>query len=272
MAGPLARPMLNTPALLDPDAAAVIAELQSRGVTLTAPQTAAIDEFFSGGRTAGWLANLRRLYLPVWNNASPNALDWIARGSGTFVGGGTFAASYYQPNGTDAYLLDNAAADTHITSTDLFFGTLILTSPSGTFRSFMGLGTGSTNTIIQNSTPASTTFTAAGVGSAGLVEATVAQNVGIFSVAFDGATRRMKVRQASGNSTLGTNAIASSNPVPSWGFAIGARQTSAGTFQLFTDSRIGAAFISRDGGDTINDAFTLALRDLWENLTGLTIP
>jgi hypothetical protein len=88
---------------LDPDAKAYIAAVETAGATVSGGQKAAINTFFKTGKSEGWYSNIKRLYLPIWAAAAPNAIDMIDLGSGTFNGGVTHAAGYVQGNGSTGY-------------------------------------------------------------------------------------------------------------------------------------------------------------------------
>ena len=84
----------------DPEAKAIINAITTAGGTLTGAQKKAINTFVKTGDSEGWYSLLKRFYLPVWGAAGPNAVDWIERGSGTFVGTVTHGAGFVESDGT----------------------------------------------------------------------------------------------------------------------------------------------------------------------------
>jgi hypothetical protein len=71
---------------LDPDAKAYIAAVETAGATVNATQKAAINTFVKTGKSDGWYSSIKRMYLPIWASAAPNAIDMIGLTSGTFNG------------------------------------------------------------------------------------------------------------------------------------------------------------------------------------------
>lgn len=237
--------------------------------TLTKIKLDAINDFIKTGKAAGWYSSLKRLYLPIWADAAANAIDMISRTSGTFTATGVDHSNvgYVQGNGTSGNLTDNANANTHITSTNLFIGVLMKTAHSATFRASIGCGTADSNLVIQSNAIASTTIYGAGVGSTVSVSGTVTNNAGITSLAFNGTTRRLRLRRTNGVTLVGSNTTASAGVVSASPITIMSRESG-----LYTDAQIGAAFVANDNGDTTNDSFTLALKNLWETASNLTLP
>jgi len=255
----------------DADALAYIAAVEGTGTSVSSTQKTAINDFYVAAKADSYYTSLKRLYLPIWASAAANAIDMIGLTSGTFNGGVTHAAGYVQGNGTTGYLVDTVNATAHVTLDNVFIGSLLKTNHGGAFDASIGVGTGGTSIILNSSATAATSLAGSAVGGTGQIDVGVASNSGISSIAFNGTTRRLKLRRTAGNTLLGSNAIASGT-VPAVQFAILARQASLGVFSLHSSAEVGAAFISLDNGDTLNDAFTLALQNLWQDTTGLTLP
>jgi hypothetical protein len=95
-------------ASLDP-AASYIAALTAAGATATAPQQSAISTFISGEIAAGRWDSIKRLYLPIWGSAAPNALCMKSLTSGTFVGGVTPSSGYVNTDGTTGHFLSDVS-------------------------------------------------------------------------------------------------------------------------------------------------------------------
>ena len=87
----------------DPVAAAIVAALAAAGATVSGAQAAAIRAYRANGVANGWWARAHRLYFPTWAAAAPNAVDWVALGSGTWNGGWTHNAGHALPDGTTGW-------------------------------------------------------------------------------------------------------------------------------------------------------------------------
>ena len=110
---------------IDADAASYISLLSAQGVTVTGAQSSAIDAFYATGKDEGWYSDLKRMFLPIWAAAGPNAIDMIGGTSGTYSGTVTHAAGYVQGNGSTGYFDTGTALDTlglTTSSASLFYG------------------------------------------------------------------------------------------------------------------------------------------------------
>jgi len=88
---------------LDPDAKAYIQAIEATSTSVSGDQKNAINEFVKAGKAEGWYQLLKRLYLPIWGAAAPNAICLTSLTSGTFVGSVVHASGYVQHNGTNSY-------------------------------------------------------------------------------------------------------------------------------------------------------------------------
>jgi hypothetical protein len=88
---------------LDPDAKGYIDAVVTAGATVSATQKKAINTFVKTGKSDGWYSSIKRMYLPIWASAAPNAIDMIGRTSGTFNGTVTHGAGYVQGDGSTGY-------------------------------------------------------------------------------------------------------------------------------------------------------------------------
>lgn len=89
--------------------AAYVAALTAAGATVTAPQQAAISTFISGEIAAGRWDKMKRLYFPVWQVAAANAICMKSLISGTFVGSISHEAKGVGPNNTSSYMNTNVS-------------------------------------------------------------------------------------------------------------------------------------------------------------------
>ena len=102
---------------LDPDAKAYINAVVAAGATVTSTQRTSINNFVKGEKAGSRWTLLKRLYLPIWGVAAPNAICMTSLTSGTFNGGVTHASGYVNTNGTTGYFLfDQAPASLGLTT------------------------------------------------------------------------------------------------------------------------------------------------------------
>lgn len=87
----------------DPDANAYIALLEGDGVSVSGAQKTAIDTFYVTGKSDGWYTKLKRFYFPVWNAAAPSARCLVSSTSGTFSGTISHNAGFVTGNGTNTH-------------------------------------------------------------------------------------------------------------------------------------------------------------------------
>jgi hypothetical protein len=250
----------------DADANAYITSLLSVGAAVTTTQQDAINTFVKAGKADGWWSSLKRLYLPIWASAAPNAVDMITRASGTFNGTVTHSAGYIQGNGTTGYFTTGTASNTLIATESGMIGTLNYTAiPSANMiTAASGAGTGATSARSGSENSGLiplTTWLGANV-----VRATIGTSGILLSCRLSGTTISGK-RNTAGY-TEDTNTAATTASMSADNFLFLARQTTAG----FASNQIGAAFIADGVDNTIRQSFTLALKNLWESTTGLTLP
>ena len=87
----------------DSDAAAYITLLGNAGTSVSPTQISALDTFFLTGKSQGWYSALKRMYLPIWAAAGPNALCLVSSTSGTFSGSVTHGAGFVTGDGSSSY-------------------------------------------------------------------------------------------------------------------------------------------------------------------------
>ena len=88
---------------LDSDAAAYITLLEGDGVSVSGAQKSAIDAFYVSGKSDGWYSKLKRFYFPVWNAAAPSARCLVSGTSGTFSGTISHNAGFVTGNGVNTH-------------------------------------------------------------------------------------------------------------------------------------------------------------------------
>ena len=257
---------------LDPDASGYITAVRSAGGTVTGAQATAINNFIVSGKAAGWYSNLKRLYLPIWAAAAPNAIDMIGRTSGTFIGTVTHSSGYVQSNGTTGYFRTGTTfpAEGLSVSDGYYFG---LHYTANTTALAVGLGAGNANTSYYFAT-LTTVFARWCTTTSGL--AGTVTRTGIFSFSRKSGVRTLWRRVTSGRSTLdtATNADAGTLAVsPVFAMANNGTDTAA-TFSptSYDDGQKGAYGFGLGMTNAQDTAFTSALKTMWESCTLLTLP
>ena len=254
---------------LDPDAKGYIDAVVTAGATVSATQKKAINTFVKTGKSDGWYSSLKRLYLPIWASAAPNAIDMIGLTSGTFNGTVTHSAGYVQGDGSTGFFRMTGAVSSGLTTSSNGLFALQLTAPSGT--GLVGI-IGNRNLSSQalqlsriNSTSIRYDTCDSSFNSLAVV-LNLIDTVGIFSAQRVNTSVDIRRRTGSGVASLGGNTVAVGGTMPTVDlFAMRSIFTNNdGQFGLF-----GASLGLTTAQD---DVFTLALKDLWETCTSLTLP
>ena len=254
---------------LDPDAKGYIDAVVAAGGTVSGGQKSAINTFYKTGKADGWYSSLKRLYLPIWAVAAPNAIDMIALGSGTFNGTVTHAAGYVQGDGTTGYLTTSALADELMAIDDAMIGGLIYLRGDKISAAAIGGSTlgGNTGQFRLNGLSVITSSFGSEITQRDDVALLSADQNGILLVTQKNGTRTTFRRNSSSFSTLKTASIVAAGSIPANTFffmALGASGT------LKDNSQYGMFFV----GSAVSDANKMsdAMKALWETCTGLTLP
>ena len=259
---------------LDPDAKAYIAAVETAlSSSISADQKNAINDFFKTGKSDGWYSSIKRLYLPIWADAAANAIDMVTRTSGTFPvpGGVTHASGYVQGNGSTGYF-DMGASPSSLGLTPSSGSSFYLKYETGTgvFSRLMGARNSSSQSfsMSQSSTSHDVDYCNETAGrfiySSSFLD-------GIFIYSRYAGDRRYEQRDASGFSLLQSDTVADAGIIPTLNLYALARN-SGGSATNFTDHKLGLYGISLGLSATQSQNFTLALKDLWQTASGLTLP
>jgi hypothetical protein len=262
---------------LDPDAKAYINAVVAAGATVNSTQRNAINNFYKTGKSDGWYSSLKRMYLPIWGVAAPNAIDMIGLGSGTFNGTVTHASGYVQGDGLTGYFDTASRFDTlgFTVETGYQFG-LIYSGTLAALAQIQGAGIAVNNkqTVLGQATSlgrARLRHSGTGTGS---IEAITTVNgiisgsrtVGNRSLYRRGSTRSVLISTSGGDS--GT--IPESNVYAlAWNNSdsVGGSNPSA-----FSNVQLGSYGFGLGLTDSQDSAFTLTLKTLWETCTSLSLP
>lgn len=261
---------------LDSDAAAYIALIEGDGTTLSGAQKTAIDTFYVTGKDEGWYSEVARLYLPIWQRASSNARCLVSGTSGTFSGSVTHASGYIQSSTYSGYFdTGNSSVAKGLTSSVGGYGFLQVApdsssgkSPMGgidfsDFTNFLGLGAAQA---------ASSLAFYYGVIFASGVTATTITGSRIYSCWLSGGSLFLDDRTSSGFNNLASTTASGSGPKPVNDFILGENlYMGSDTPNNLYGGQLGAAFYHKWTDSSYNEKFTLALKNLWETCTGLSL-
>lgn len=277
-----ARNMMFAGALLDPDAAAYIAAVETAlGSSITETQKTAIDVFAKAEKLASRWTSIKRLYLPIWGNAAANAVCLKSLASGTFVGGVTHASGYVQGDGSTGYFnFGSTPSAQNLTTSSSGYFILIFQagSLSGT-RAHMACSDNGTNTIYAGlANGGGGGVLSAGFGSltdaGGFVSTSLAHTNtrGIITASRVSGSSFIQRRLTAGNSTLQTDSDAGAGAIPSTRNLVAMAFNYNGTITTVSDAQYGAWGTHAGYASSDLAAFTLNLKTLWETCTGLTLP
>jgi hypothetical protein len=262
---------------LDPDAKAYIDAVIAAGATVTSTQRNAINAFVKGGKTDGWWVSMKRIYLPIWAIAAPNAIDIVSGTSGTFAGTVTHAAGYVQGNGTTGlFRFNGTPSSLGLTNASGFLFTLCNQAMTAT-GSHIGVLQGTTNrcTITSSGTLAiAAEFIVSGTAAITGNTVPLANQNGVlcFSRTSTTSLTLYQRKTASGLVTLATNTSTESGSSPTESVCAMARGRTSTTADSYTNGRHGAYGVGLGMPQSDVSNMTLAVKNLWETCTGLTLP
>jgi hypothetical protein len=249
--------------------------VETAGATVTSTQRNAIDAFFKTGKSQGWISSLRRVYLPIWAAAAPNAIDMMTVTSGTFVGGITHQAGFVEGDGATGYFNTNTnLLSNGLTPSSGYFSVLSLNDQTASGGCFYGSGSGSNSLVLRENPIGSTQYMYSnftGIGTASVVSS----RIGILSFSRFGGDRCLARRSSSGRTESSRITGANSGNITGADFIMLARNNSD-TSNFFpasySNSQIGGFAFGLGFSANEDASFTMALKTLWETSTGLPLP
>jgi hypothetical protein len=262
----------------DADADAYISAIRTAGASVTAAQRDYINDFIRAEKIASRWDLVKRLYLPIWGVAAANAICLRSLTSGTFVGGVTHGAGFVQGDGATGYFDTSSRFDSlglSVGSGYLF--SLIYSGTLATLAQVVGAGVGVTNkqTVLgqaANAGRARLRYSGAGTGS---VEAT-STVTGIISGSRTTGNRSIYKRITASRSTLISTSGGDSGTLPESNvYALASNSNDAvggSTPAAYSNVQLGCYGFGLGLSDSSDSLFTLALKNLWEGTTGLTLP
>jgi hypothetical protein len=261
---------------LDADAAAYINAVVAAGATATSTQRRAINDFYKTGKSQGWYGQLKRLYLPIWGVAAPNAIDTISLLSGTFSGGITHSSGYVSTDATTGYFSFDLAPDSLglTTSSGSIYCLVTSTAEIGGAAHLCGVQDSSNNSRVAMTG-----------GGPGIRAIRVFSAVGVSYAETDGrsvlvasktttTTNSAYKRTSSGFVTTVNEAASGTAVVGTTQPLVVMASNNNGAVGIFSPTAFQFGAYGMGLGLTAAQAesLTLALKALWETATGLTLP
>jgi hypothetical protein len=260
----------------DPDALAVVNAIVAQGRAVSDLQKNAINNFFVAGKSGGWYSLVKRLYLPIWGSAGPNAIDWITRTSGTFVGGVNHTS-----NSINSITGLNGYFDLGVSPQGLGMGQF----NGGYFwaGAIQGGNIACIGTAVTSSDNAAMLLTGDGPPNVGFRYLSNFDNRGRIGANFVGVPRNAIMsaygydgklsiynRRASTRTTLISEIRTGFGSAPNTNiWALRINQSTTWGYRTQPTYFFGCTLGLSDAQD---QSFTLALKTLWETCTGSTIP
>ena len=261
---------------IDADAAAYLALLSAQGVAVTGAQSSAIDAFFVTGKDEGWYSDLKRMFLPIWAAAAPNAICMVSGTSGTFSGSVTHGAGFVTGDGSSSYFNVGATPSALgiATGDALIMRGIHIDTPTNTFNACGVAVTSTTYSLALatgGSTIAGTTYFRQ-PKSAGqvLITGQGTEYRGIYLGSCTATDDRFLHRRRSGGVTVVASTVSDTQAIFDQVPLFLARNLN-GTSSNHTDGSefawaLGTGMTQAQAGD-----FTAALETMWETCTGLTL-
>lgn len=260
----------------DADATAYVSAIRTAGATVTAAQRDYINDFIRAEKIASRWDLIGRLYLPIWGVAAANAICIKARTSGTFVGTVTHSSGFVTSNGTTGHFLFDATPSA-LGCTTSSGGVFVLTTATAAIAGNSG-GLGR----VQDSSNGTRTGFFGGVTNVRTVQVfsqttssyAETDSRGILLLSRTTTTTQSAYKRTSTGFTTTVNEAASAvgtvgtvRPMTMMAF------NNNGTISFYSPSTTRFGSYGMNLGMTAAQAegFTLAIKNLWEGTTGLTL-
>jgi len=267
---------------LDMDARAYIAAVRATGVSVSATQVTAINNFYKNCKSDGYYTSLKRFFLPIWSNASANAIDLIGLTSGTFVGGVTHSSGFVRFNGTTGYFRDNATVIAHgMTASTAHAMALVYNNPAtaADFARFYG----AYDTVDATKEITAFSVTSASQSQSRIYGVIAAVNVNSVAVSLQEGIllanrssttdHRYKISKTAGFFIDGQIANLSSSTPPAAKMAWATRNSNLDVPNTFYPADYGAMSVGISiGNNALLNTYISRVKTLWETCTGLTLP
>ena len=258
---------------LDPDAKGYIDAVVTAGATVSATQKKAINTFVKTGKSDGWYSLIKRLYLPIWEVAAANAIDMIGLTSGTFNGGVTHGAGFVQGNGTTGYFdtgTTMSAVGITTSSGSLFY--VKINTPSEGFNRVAGAADNNLSETYLSQSGSTHLLDYNNIAAGRLATSSIGILAGVFVGSRSSGNRSIFRRISSGFSTLAQAAGSDTGNIPSSENTYFLAANQYGVVNSASEAQYGAYGKGLGLSDAHAELLSLALENLFESATGLTLP
>ena len=264
----------------DTDAATYAAAIEGDGVALSDDQKQAIDTFYVTGKSGGWYSSLARVYLPVWQQASANSRCLVSGTQGTFNGSIGHNAGYISnPSYSGYFDTGSTSVGKGLSLGAQGYGFLqvdisgSLGTPMGGYDDFNSFDNG--NVVKQRvggrmrfyyGEYSGSSFAQSGAQSSGTQR--------IFASIESGGDIYLDDRTSSGfNNIAYSSGVVADEPSSYANDYLMAVNQYYGydSADEYWGGEMGAAFFHTSTDSGFNYDFTLALKNLWEGCTGLSL-
>jgi hypothetical protein len=257
---------------LDPDAKGYIDAVVAAGGTVSGGQKSAINTFYKTGKSAGWYSSLKRMYLPIWASAAPNAIDMIALGSGTFNGTVTHGAGFVQGDGLTGYFNSNIGLPAVGGSNGNGSMWQIIPQRAIGINRYEGINGPLLERVSIGSSVANFNQFILPSNNSSLTIAPSETSAGILIGSTTSTSSRFVKFLKSGVFTTQANTTTDTSTIPSGNlFFLARNNNDLGISNAHTERRGGYGF-GLGLTESQAEAFTLALKNLWEGCTGSVLP
>lgn len=253
---------------LDPDAKGYINAVVAAGGTVSGAQRTAINTFIKGEKAASRWILQKRIYLPIWGVAAANAIDMVSLTSGTFVGNVTHNAGSVSTTAPTGHFLANATpASLGVNQADVSIWVLVASG----IHEFSGCGGTSNSRLLLGrvsalntaAIPSTTSIVPGSVDTQGINMASrIGSDLSLFQRKTSGWITPLTSTQAN------TTALPLFNPSFLGNFnangVVTTARTSVGEYGSYGYG-LGMTSVQAE-------AFSLALKSLFETATGIILP
>jgi hypothetical protein len=256
---------------LDPDAKGYIDAVVAAGGTVSGAQRTAINTFYKTGKVDGWYSSLKRMYLPIWGVAAPNAICMTSLTSGTFVGGVTHGAGFAQGDGTTGYFDFGVSPSTlglTTSSQSVFALVKTLSAATSTVNYLLGSFNNASQALFLSGRWRGAINTTTGVGN---ISATAANPTGIVMLDRASGNRGIYVHRTAGLTTVVETTSEDAGTIPTVNMHAWSMNNN-GVPTIARNDELGVYGVSMGLGSANRSQFSSAVKTLWETCTGLTLP
>ena len=264
----------------DTDASTYAAAIEGDGVVLSDDQKQAIDTFYVTGKSEGWYSDLARVYLPVWQQASANSRCLVSGTQGTFNGGISHNAGYISnPSFSGYFDTGSTSVGKGLSLGAQGYGFLqvdisgSLGTPMGGYDDFNTFNNGN---VVKQRIGGRMRFEYGEYGSSSYAQSGT-QSSGtqrIWASWQDGSDIYLDDRTSSGfNNIAYASSVVYDEPSSYANDYLMAVNAYFGydNADEYWGGEMGAAFFHTSTDSSFNSDFTLALKNLWEGCTGLSL-